>query len=83
VSPILAVIPRAASGPAPSGTPYVAGAYIFFLLVIIIYVGIMGLRLVRNQREIQGMKAELDERASAEELNATTGASNDKQEQVA
>ena len=31
---------RAASGPAPNGTPYVAGAYLFFLLVIVIYVGI-------------------------------------------
>ena len=52
---------RAASGPAPSGTPYVAGAYAFFALVLVIYVGIMATRLMRNQREIQRMNAELDE----------------------
>ena len=52
---------RAASGPAPSGTPYVAGAYAFFALVLIVYVGIMAVRLTRNQREIQRMNAELDE----------------------
>ncbi len=65
---------RAASGPAPNGTPYVAGAYLFFLLVILIYVGIMGLRLIRNQREIQGMKAELDERARIADAEAANAA---------
>jgi len=65
---------RAASGPAPSGTPYVAAAYIFFLLVIVVYVSIMAVRLMRNQREIQSMNAELDERESVAEA--------DKQEQV-
>jgi hypothetical protein len=52
----------------------VAGAYVFFLLVIIVYVGIMGLRLVRNQREIQGMKAELDERARIADAEAAEAA---------
>ncbi len=65
---------RAASGPPPNGTPYVAGAYLFFLLVIVIYVGIMGLRLVRNQREIQGMKAELDERDRITDAEAADAA---------
>lgn len=62
MSLILAAVTPPASGPAPSGTPYVAGAYIFFLLVIIVYVSIMAVRLTRNQREIMRLKAELDER---------------------
>ncbi len=70
---------RAASAPAPSGTPYVAAAYIFFLLVIVIYVSIMAVRLTRNQREIQQMSAELDEREHAADAGAETG----KREQVA
>jgi hypothetical protein len=75
---------RAASGPAPSGTPFVAAAYIFFLLVILIYVTIMGIRLSRSQREILRMKAELDEldrRERAAEANEAADAG--KRERVA
>lgn len=71
---------RAASGPAPSGTPYVAAAYIFFLLVIIVYVSIMAVRLTRNQREIHRMNAELDERERAAAADPAADAG--KQEQV-
>ncbi len=49
---------------------YVAGAYIFFLLVIVVYVAIMGVRLARSQREILRMKAELDERERAEQAES-------------
>jgi hypothetical protein len=73
VSPFFAAI-RAASGPAPDGTPYVVAAYLVFLAVIVAYVGIMGWRLVRNQREIQGMKAELDERARIADAEAAEAA---------
>lgn len=71
---------RAASAPAPNGTPYVAAAYIFFLLVIIVYVSIMAVRLTRNQREIVRMNAELDERERATAADPAAGAG--KQEQV-
>jgi len=41
---------------------YVAGAYIVFVAVILLYVSIMAVRLTRSQRELQELRAELDER---------------------
>jgi hypothetical protein len=48
--------------PLHSAGKYVAGAYIVFVAVILIYVAIMAVRLTRNQREIAELKAELDRR---------------------
>ncbi len=42
--------------------PYVAAAYIVFLAVVLIYVGIMARRLMRNQRELAELKRDLLER---------------------
>ena len=50
--------------PLHSAGKYVAGAYIVFLAVILIYVTIMAVRLTRNQREIAELKAELDRRGA-------------------
>ncbi len=44
---------------------YVAGAYAVFLVLIIIYVGIMAGRLARIQRELGDLLARLDERERA------------------
>jgi HAMP domain-containing protein len=52
--------------PLHSAGKYVAGAYIVFLVVILIYVVIMAVRLTRNQREIAELKTELDRRAQDE-----------------
>jgi uncharacterized small protein (DUF1192 family) len=49
--------------PLHSAGKYVAGAYIVFVAVILIYVTILGVRLARNQREIARLKSELDRRA--------------------
>jgi hypothetical protein len=49
--------------PLHSAGKYVAGAYIVFVAVILIYVAIMAVRLTRNQREIAELKAELDRRS--------------------
>ena len=49
--------------PLHSAGKYVAGAYIVFMAVILIYVTIMAVRLTRSQREIAELKAELDRRA--------------------
>jgi hypothetical protein len=46
---------------------YVAAAYIIFLLVIVIYVGIMGVRLTRNQRELTELAALVAEREQIED----------------
>ena len=45
---------------------YVAGAYIVFILMLIVYVGIMARRLHTNQREIQELKLLLEERERQE-----------------
>ena len=55
--------------PLHTAGPYVAAAYIIFILLILIYVAIMALRLTRNQKdierlseEVQAHRAELDAR---------------------
>jgi hypothetical protein len=48
--------------PLHTAGPYVAAAYIVFLLVILIYVTIMARRLMRNSRELQELRAQLEER---------------------
>jgi len=48
--------------PLHSAGKYVAGAYIVFVAVILIYVTIMGVRIARSQRELAKLKAELDRR---------------------
>ena len=58
--------------PLHSAGKYVAGAYIVFLAVILIYVTIMAVRLTRNQREIAELKAELDRRAQEQDGHDAT-----------
>jgi cell division protein FtsL len=45
---------------------YVAGAYIVFILMLIVYVGIMARRLHVNQQEIQELKLLLEQRERQE-----------------
>ncbi len=58
--------------PLHSAGKYVAGAYIVFLAVILIYVTIMAVRLTRNQRELAELKAELDRRGHEHDGDETT-----------
>jgi hypothetical protein len=44
---------------------YVAGAYIVFVALILIYVAIMARRLVRNERELAELRREVLDRPSA------------------
>ncbi len=48
--------------PLHTAGPYVAAAYIVFLLILLIYVGIMARRLMRSQRELTDLRRQLDER---------------------
>jgi hypothetical protein len=57
-----ALFAEAPALPLHSAGKYVAGAYIVFVAVILIYVSIMAVRLKRNQRDLLELKAELDER---------------------
>jgi HAMP domain-containing protein len=60
---------------------YVAGAYIVFLAIVLIYVSIMAVRLTRNQRELVALRAELEAREL--ERDAAIESSESRPEQVA
>ena len=51
--------------PLHTAGPYVAAAYMVFLLLILIYVGIMARRLTTSQRELLELRALLEERQRA------------------
>jgi hypothetical protein len=51
--------------PLHTAGPYVAAAYIVFLAVVLIYVGIMATRLRRTERELTALRAELQARDGA------------------
>ncbi|WP_249018760.1 hypothetical protein [Conexibacter sp. S30A1] len=48
--------------PLSAAGPYVAAAYIVFVLILLIYVGIMARRLTRNSRELRELRAQLEAR---------------------
>jgi hypothetical protein len=64
MSAVFAIAPAL---PLHAAGKYVAGAYIVFAVMLIVYLGIMGLRLSRTQRELAQMKRELDERTASDE----------------
>jgi flagellar biosynthesis/type III secretory pathway M-ring protein FliF/YscJ len=45
---------------------YVAGAYIVFVVMLVIYLGIMALRTSRTRRELSALRQELSERQARE-----------------
>ena len=59
---MITLFAQAPALPLHAAGKYVAGAYIVFVLMIVIYVAIMVRRLQSNQREIMEMKALLDAR---------------------
>ena len=48
--------------PLDDAGPYVAGAYLVFLALILVYVGIMSSRLARIERELGELSAQVGER---------------------
>jgi hypothetical protein len=42
--------------------PYVAAAYIVFVVLLLVYLGIMGLRTTRTQRDLATLRRELEAR---------------------
>ena len=53
--------------PLDDAGPYVAGAYLVFLALVLIYVAIMATRLGRLEREIEELSELADERARTAE----------------
>jgi Na+/melibiose symporter-like transporter len=53
--------------PLHSAGKYVAGAYIVFVALILIYVAIMARRLSRTERDLEQLRREVEARQSAED----------------
>jgi cell division protein FtsL len=59
---MMALFAEAPALPLHTAGPYVAAAYIVFVLVILVYVSIMAKRLMTNSRELRDLRAQLEER---------------------
>jgi len=55
--------------PLHSAGKYVAGAYIVFLAMVLIYVAIMATRLSRTEREIAQLQRDVDAQRSARDAD--------------
>lgn len=64
---IAALLATAPALPLHEAGKYVAGAFVVFVGVIVIYVAIMGVKLQRMSRELHELNAALDMRAKAED----------------
>jgi Na+/melibiose symporter-like transporter len=53
--------------PLHSAGKYVAGAYLVFLALVLVYVAIMATRLSRTERELAQLRDDLEARRNAEE----------------
>ena len=48
--------------------PYVAAAYIVFLVLVLIYVAVMAIRLTHTQRELRELKREVEQSADEHDV---------------
>jgi hypothetical protein len=64
---IAALLAAAPALPLHEAGKYVAGAFVVFVGVVVIYVAIMGVKLQRMSRELSELNAALDLRARAED----------------
>ncbi len=65
------IVPFAAPAlPLHTAGKYVAGAYIVFLAIVLVYVAIMAARLSRTERELTDLRQEILERRGREEPRA-------------
>jgi hypothetical protein len=60
-----AVLAAAPALPLHSAGKYVAGAYVVFLVIVLIYVAIMATRLSRTERDLVELQRELQAREDA------------------
>jgi uncharacterized membrane protein YraQ (UPF0718 family) len=59
---MIALFAEAPALPLHTAGPYVAAAYIVFLLIVLIYVALMARKLFTNTRELRDLRAQLEER---------------------
>ena len=72
---MLALLPLAAPAlPLDEAGKYVAGAYIVFLVLLLVYVAIMAAKLQRIERELRELAGFAESRANGEEARAGRGA---------
>jgi hypothetical protein len=64
MSAVLAIAPAL---PLHSAGKYVAGAYIVFAVMLIVYLGIMAIRLARTQRDLAELKRDMEASKAEEE----------------
>jgi hypothetical protein len=64
---MIAVLATAPALPLHAAGKYVAGAYIVFVVALVIYLAIMGIRLGHTQRELRELKQEVEQREDADE----------------
>jgi hypothetical protein len=74
VSVLAALLAAAPALPLDKAGKYVAGAFVVFVGVIVIYVAIMGVRLQRMSREMHELNAALELRERGEREAAGAGA---------
>jgi hypothetical protein len=67
MTPLFAAAPAL---PLHSAGKYVAGAYIVFLALVLIYVVIMATRLSRTERDLVELQRDLQERSEADSRDA-------------
>jgi hypothetical protein len=67
---MIALFAEAPALPLHTAGPYVAAAYIVFLLIVLIYVSLMARKLINNGRELRQLRAQLEERGSGIEPEA-------------
>ena len=81
MSALFAVAPAL---PLHTAGKYVAGAYIVFLALVLVYVAIMAVRLQRTERELAGLRRDLEARdAVADDTDGATAPGDREQEPVA
>jgi hypothetical protein len=61
-----ALLASAPALPLGEGGKYVAGAYIVFVVLLVVYVGIMAAKLQRIERELRELASFAETRASSE-----------------
>ena len=61
------LVPAAPALPLHSAGKYVAGAYIVFLALVLLYVAIMAVRLRRTERELAQLRREAGARSEVRE----------------